>query len=170
MYLYYIFGIISLAAFIGLDSHNVIKEHVTIKYRKWKSVNKLVSSKYKNRMTVIWISIKLICEAIYVNLLQYLTKSLVRLDKNTYELTYVINGNLYKCRIKVKKGPKPILQIIDHNSYDVTEVVLPYLGPEYNWHGNKISPNGLGYNSLSFELSDGEEKFYDKHDIVSVFE
>jgi len=166
----YLFGILITGLFIGLDGHNIVKEQVLIKYNKWKSVNNMVSTKYKNKMIIIWISMKLILESMYINLLQYLNKSLIKIDKNNYSLTYVINGNLYKHRVRIKRGPRPLLQIIDDNSNDVTEVIIPYLGPEYNWHGNKLTPKVLGYKSLAFELSDGTEKICEESQILPSFD
>lgn len=166
---YYLFtGIILLTtSFLCV---NIVKEKIIIKYySKWNKLNNMVSTKYKNRFFIFWFSIKLLLELIYISMLQYLNKSLVQIDKNNYELKYVINGKLYKNRFKIKRGPKPILQIIDDNLEDVTDIIIPYLGPNYNWHGNKMSPKILGYNSLVFELSDGSEEVYKDYDFISDF-
>ena len=165
MYIY-LFGVVAACLFIKLDGCSILSN----KYDKWNSLNKLVSTRYKNKMLVIWISIKLICESLYINLLQYLNKSLVKIDKNNYELTYVINGKLYRNRVKIKRGPNPIIQIIDESSEDVTDIVSPYMGPQYNWHGNNLTPSILGYKTLIFEMSDSTEKIYGENEIISSFD
>jgi predicted transport protein len=169
MYLYYIFSIAVAGIFIALDGHNIVKQQVVKKYNSWKRLNNMVSIKYKNRSMIIWISIKLLMESLYISLLQYLNKSLVQIDRNTYVLTYLINGNLYKHMLKIRRGPKPVLQIIDEKSYDVTEVIFPYLGPSYNWHGNELTPSTFGYKTLTFELSDGTEKVYNEKEPMLQF-
>jgi len=165
MYMY-LFGIALTCLFIKLDGCSIISN----KYDKWNSLNKLVSTRHKNKMLVIWISIKLICESLYINLIQYLNKSLIKIDKNNYELTYVINGKLYRILVKIKRGPNPILQIISESSEDVTDIISPYIGPQYNWHGNKLTPANLGYKTLIFELSDSTEKIYSESQIISSFD
>jgi hypothetical protein len=169
MDLLYIFSILVTGIFIKLDGIKIVKEQSIIKYKKWKALNKLVSTTYKNDMEIIWVSIKLCFFALYIELLQYLNKSVQKVKKNTYDFSYVIEGKLYKYRIKVKRGPNPILQISNENSEDITEIILPYLGPENNWHGANLTPNILGYKSLIFQLADSNERQYSYDDIIDSF-
>ena len=164
MYIY-ILGFFIFFLYI-LDLHNIIISQCSIKYNKWTKINNMVSIKYKNQIFIIWFSIKLIVQALYINLIQYLNKSLIMIDKNTYELTYVINGTTYKNIIKIKRGPKPILQIIDELSEDITEKILPYLGPSYDFGGSKLTPKHFKYKTLTFEMSDGNEKIFNENDII----
>ena len=161
----YILGFFIFFLYI-LDLHNIIISQCSIKYKKWTKINNMVSIKYNNQLFIVWFSIKLIFQALYINLIQYLNKSLIIIDKNTYELTYVINGTTYKNRIKIKKGPKPVLQISDECSEDITDKILPYLGPSYDFNGSKLTPKIFGYKTLTFEMSDGNEKFFDENDII----
>lgn len=132
------------------------------KYQKWKSLNKLVSLSVKNNnMAIItWVSMVLIFKTLYVNLIQKLNKSVKRLGKNTYEITYTLNGRIYKLLVKAKRGPAPILQISTNNDIDVTDDIMPYLGPDYTWHLHNYSANFFGYSSLTFQLSNGTEKIF----------
>ena len=61
-------------------------------------------------------------------------------SKNKYEITYAINDKIYKIRSNFKKGPCPILKISNENNVDITYDILPYLGPNYDWHNNKFYP------------------------------
>lgn len=164
-YLYFIF----FALFIKLGGHSYVMNQASIKYRKWNSLNKLISIKHQNYITVIYYSIKLLCQALYISLCQWLNSYLVKQDKNTYLLTYNINGKVYKNLIKIKRGPSPILQISNENTEDVTNIILSYLGPSRNWHGNQYTPNILGYKTLVFECDNGEEKIYNDNDNLPIF-
>jgi len=58
--------------------------------------------------------------------------------------------------VKPVKGPRLILQVIDDMNNDVTDVVLQYIGPKYDWHGSAIDPSFFnGTSFLTFELADG---------------
>lgn len=89
-----------------------------------------------------------------------MNNTIKKIDKNTYELTYIINGNIYKMIVKPIRGPKPILQIIDDESNDITDDVLPYLGPNFNWHGHKFSLDFFNKKEITFQMFDGTTKTY----------
>jgi hypothetical protein len=150
-------SVISCGVLYYTDAYTITKDFVTLKYEKWRKLNKLVSTTQDNKLLVVVESIKLILQVMYISLLQKMNKSIKKLDKRTYEVTYVINGRMYKMVAKPTPGPIPILQIIDEESNDVTDKVLPYMGPTYDWHGNKLSPEFFGAKTLTFELYNGTE-------------
>jgi hypothetical protein len=167
MYLYlytFFFGL-----FLKLNGHLIVYNQLKMKYRKWNSLNKLVSTRNENYICVIYYSFKLLCQALYITLIQWLNNYIVKQDKNNYLMTYTINGKLYKNLIKVKRGPSPVLQISSENMEDVTNILLSYLGPSYNWHGNEYTPKLLGYKTLVFECADCNEKIYNDDDVIPKF-
>jgi hypothetical protein len=150
------------------EAYLVIKNVVVKKFNKFKEVNLLVSSIKKKKSSIIWVSLKLIFQAIYISFIQYMNSSLRHIDNKTSELTYVINGRIYKMIIIRKRGPSPILQISNNFENDVTEQILPYMGPQYDWHGNTFTPEFFGYSSLTFELGNGTEYTYETNDSLST--
>lgn len=146
------------------EAYLVIKNKITKEINKFKKVNLLVSSIKKKKSTIIWVSLKLIFQAIYISFIQYMNSSVKHIDNKTSELTYVINGRIYKMIIIRKRGPSPILQISNNFENDVTDQILPYMGPQYDWHGNKFTPEFFGYSSLTFELGNGTEYTYQTND------
>lgn len=150
------------------EAYLVIKDVVVKKINKFKEVNLLVSSIKKKKSSIIWVSLKLIFQAIYISFIQYMNSSLRHIDNKTSELTYVINGRIYKMIIIRKRGPSPILQISNNFENDVTEQILPYMGPQYDWHGNTFTPEFFGYSSLTFELGNGTEYTYETNDSLST--
>lgn len=110
----------------------------------------------------MWISIKLIIKTIYLKILQYMNSTIRQIDRKTYEVSYVIEGKLYKMRVVPKRGPSPIIQISDEDFNDITYDVLPYMGPNYDWHRNTFKPEFFGRKSLTFSLSDGSEFTYEE--------
>lgn len=98
----------------------------------------------------------MILKILWIHMLQYLNTTVICIDKNTYEVSYVINKKLYKFHTYVKRGPVPILHIFDQDANDVTRDVLPYMGPKYNGHTIASTPYTLKYEYLSFELCNGK--------------
>ena len=160
-YIFITFGILLLSFFYHIEYHLVIKQTFIKKYKKIKQIKNLISLTETNNIRILWISFRLIFHTFYILFLQYMNNSIRKIDRKTYELTYVLNGKLYKMIILPKRGPVPILQISNDKHEDVTDVVLPYMGPCYDWYGAKrLPPNFFGYSSLTFELSDGTEHTY----------
>ena len=113
-----------------------------------------------------WISFLMVLESLYLKLVTYLNNSIKKIDKNKYEVSYVINGKIYKMVTSPSRGPVPIVQIINENNIDVTEHILPYMGPNNDWHNRKYFPDFFNYKSLIFELSNGERKTFNHSETI----
>jgi hypothetical protein len=145
-----------------MEGHLVVYQSVRNKQERIRRLMRVVASdKNKNLAKVVWVTICMLVEALYVSLIQMLNKSVKRIDGNTFEVSYVVSGKLYRMIVKPKRGPSPVIQISNENQEDVTDQVLPFMGPTYNWHGNTtFSPNFFNYQSLIFEFADGSEKVF----------
>lgn len=159
-----IFFVFSIGLLIKIDGINIFKKN----YGRWKNLNGLVSTRNNNSLSVTWISVQMILQACYINFLQHMNSTVIKIGPNTYEVTYVINGRMYKSVVKPQRGPPPVLQISNEKQEDVTDKVLPYMGPTYNWHGNIFTPKFFDYKTLTFELSDGTEHTYDEDTYVKM--
>jgi hypothetical protein len=139
-----------------MDGYTIIKNVISKKYNRFKTLQELVSTQYKNIFIITYVSICLILQALYITMCQKLNNSVKKIDRRTYEITYIINGQLYKINVCPKIGPSYILLITDENEQDMTDIVLPYLGPQLDCHGNKkYTPLFFQRSKLTFELSDG---------------
>lgn len=150
------------------DTHNIIYNAVKRKYKKWKKINSLVSSRHEKLSDIYYISIKMILQAIYLSFIQYLNNSVRKLDKNIYEVSYIIGGKTYKMVSIPKKGPCPIMQIRDENNDDLTEYILPYYGPNYDWHSVSFIPQFFQCKKLIFEMDDGNQKIFNELDYIKL--
>lgn len=154
--------------FYRLDYHNIVYQNAAITYRRLRVLGSLVSTQHKNIGTIIRVSMYIILKSFYISFLQYINKSMKKIDKNTYELSYVLNGKLYKLRLKMKRGPRDIIQIIDHEDNDVTEHITTYLGPMDNFHGDEFTPDFFGKDSLTFYTSSGDEHHFERHSSIKI--
>lgn len=100
-----------------------------------------------------------VCSMAYYGMLWWISRNsrnnVVKREPGLYEISYSISGKSYKLLVKPRRGPTPMITITDENEKDVTEDILQYLGPEYNWHNQVYTPGQLGYKSLSFEYPNG---------------
>ena len=53
-------------------------------------------------MKIVWFSIVIILKVLYLSILEKLNKSIKKIDNNTYELSYAVNGKIYKMIILLK--------------------------------------------------------------------
>jgi hypothetical protein len=163
-FIFFFFWIVYL-----LDIHLIVKNEVATKYNKWIRLNSLVSTNQKTKLAIILVSLKLIFQAIWISFLQYINKTTKKLSKNKYEITYVIEGKLYKLIVTVTRGPSPVLQIINNSNEDITSKIIPYVGPDYNWHNSQFTPEFFNCDTLSFELADGSEYTVKNRTIIKSF-
>ena len=136
-----------------------IKETFNKLKKKWTRLTNLVSTTETNQLMILLVSLKMIFQLMYIQLIQYLNSTIRMVDKNTVEVTYMISSKSYKLLVNPYRGPDLILQIIDDAGSDVTDLVLPYMGPNYDWHKQPLDPsffNGTAF--LTFQMADGTEQ------------
>ena len=123
---------------------------------------------YKNVITITWVCMCILTKTFYISDLQWFNKSVVRIDKNTYEITYAIGGNLYKFQVKPKRGPKLLIQALDENDADVTSQIQVWLGPYENCHGTAITPAFFGKKELVLSLSTGVDAVFKEDEKITL--
>lgn len=153
-------GIVCAALFFNLDGHYIVKNNVVIAWNNIRRINNLVSTKHKSYCKILWISLYMVCQALWMNLNQHLNNTIEPLEGNKYLVSYIIKGNVYKIIVKQKRGPRAILLVYDETHTDVSDVIFQYLGPEENFHGYHYTPRFFGKEELVFELSNGTEKIF----------
>jgi len=104
---------------------------------------------------------------LYLSVFQLLNKSIIKINKNTYSLTYILNDNTYKILIKTNLGPQPkIIQAIDELDQDITESLRFYFGPVGNFHGIKYKPKDFNIKKLTLNMGDTRELVFDQNDEI----
>lgn len=156
-YLLYLLGLVSLYYFIRLEGYKVVGSEISFRYQRWRNLNELVSTQHRTAWSVFYHSLCLLCRVLYLSFLQYMNSTIVKLGRNKFLVTYVINGRPYTMVVEPMRGPSPVLQVISDEEEDVTNKVLPYLGPRYDWHGTVIDFfSTFGSADLTFNLSSGD--------------
>lgn len=154
--------------FYAIDGVSIVKNTVMDRYKRFRSLNKLVSTQYKHKCMIILISFKMVGQAMWYSFLQWINNSVKKLDNGMYEIAYVIQGRKYKMLVKPVGGPSPIFLAVNENDDDVTHKLLPYVGVQNDFHKSEITPRCLGYSELTLELYNGENKTFKEKDNLSL--
>ena len=153
MYTYLLIaGFFTVLFFYRLGGIRIIRIH----YQRWENVKSLVATRETNKFCVITRSIQLILETMYLSFLQYVNNSVRKIGKRTYEISYTVEGRIYKHVVGLRRGPSPVARAIDENGNDLTGEILPYLGPSHDWHKRQFSAEFFGVDAVTFQLSTGE--------------
>ena len=84
----YIFCGILLGVFYLLDGHTMVKNNIQDRYQRFRKLNKLVATRYKNICMIFYVSLQLICKALWINFLQWINNSVKQIDPNNlYEIS-----------------------------------------------------------------------------------
>lgn len=141
----------------------VTSKWVKEKYNKMSSLYQLVSTTHSGKLNILYVSGAILLKACYYFMLQKINKSVVKVDKNKYELTYFLNNKFYKINVYIKKGPKRVIQVYDNDLNDITDIMEPYLGPNEDFHKPTLTPESFNTESVTFNLADGTNiSFYNK--------
>ena len=161
MLYYLLFGTFLTSILYSIDAHTIMKNRTITTYNRYKQLKNIMNMTNTNTLTtkkkciILYKGFFLISKILYASFLQYINTNMRIVSPNVYEITYVIKGRMHKLIIKYPRGPPPVMQIINDKEEDVTDVVIPYMGPNYDWYGNKLNPSFFGYETLSFEMTDG---------------
>jgi len=138
-------------------------EYIEIKYQKWVSLNSMMASKYKSPTIVKIMSVYMICKFCYLQTLQYLTNTVVKIDKNSYEISYIINGKIYKMVVKPERGPLNYYKILNDKNENIIDEISQYYGPHYK-NQVKLTPSFFKTSHIKLVLFDDSEQVFGENE------
>lgn len=101
-----------------------------------------------------------VCTGVYITYKYYKSNCGSLKPTNTkglYELIYTHKGKTYCVFIEPKRGPKPQYIVCNGNEI-VTNDFIKYLGSDYIFHGKQVTPQMLGYDTITVINSITKEK------------
>lgn len=138
---------------------------VSDRIHRFRKLNNFVRGRYNNRCRALCISVELVCKALYLTLIQWLNNSVTQIDKNKYTVSYVVNGRKYTMIVSPPRGPCPILLAMDENGDDISDRVIPCIGPK---HDCVLTPEFFGMEQLTLETSFGETMVVGRNEEIKV--
>jgi len=81
-------------------------------------------------------------------------------DRNIKYINFYIYENFYKIPIIFNKIHNDIdIESITCDNIDVSQDILPFMGPNYNFYNMNITPNDLQYKNLNFIINNKTYNF-----------
>ena len=71
-----------------------------------------------------------------------------KFNKTLMKIPYKYKDKTYFYLLKIPKGFPPVQKIEDDGGNDISDQILPYLGPNLDCHNTKISPMDFGYSKV----------------------
>ena len=93
-------------------------------------------------------------------------KYLVEIHHQYYLVHYPYGATWYKIMIPRNRGPCMIDTITNDVFEHVKKEVIPFMGPGHNFHGSRVTPGMLGYESLTFTFINGDTRTFCKNEIL----
>lgn len=123
-----------------------------------KYMNKVLTTKQANRIQLYKTLLKLFLKTCtFMAFQRFSHKNVIRVAKNTYNVSFAIGSNLYTIQIKCKGGPSNVIQIIDENDNDITDIISPFINFSENTEIIIPTLESLGYKSATYNMATGDE-------------
>lgn len=125
----------------------------------------LGNSSVKRHVTNLAANIKILCKSKYEKAYGIDKAYVSKLDGSRFEIRYTVAGQRFRMLAEPKSGPLPFFEINDQDGRDITDIIVPYIGPSLDWHGNELTPNYFGLKSIVFLCATADYKF-EEHDTL----
>ena len=166
MYIYISLVTIFSGLFFYIDGPNVLDKNLIEKPLKIIKHSKKTFNNVRVILYLFLYGLWIASKIFFIKYIQFINKTIHKIDKNNYVLTYTIDGKLYKMIIKKKSGPSNILLILDENNKEISHLIDPYIGPENNFHNSEITPSFFNKKEIVFEITDGEPIVFKEKDVL----
>lgn len=167
MYLYYLLASTLLGGVYYITiSDTKAGKYYRKKRRKWKELKKMVSSQYDSTFDIYRVSYKMLLQALYADILKLFDNRVEKKSNKMYELTYYIEGQMFKMPIKVKRGPSAILSATNENDKCVLLDIKHYATPDGKFNNALLTPNYLGYKKIKVETLEADYEFEEDQPIM----
>jgi len=82
----------------------------------------------------------------------WLSKKIIETHHNRYIINYPHGAKWYKIIVPRNRQPFILNSIVDEHDNDVKSTIVPFMGPNHNFHGVPTTPQMLGFEKLTFSV------------------
>jgi len=100
----------------------------------------------------------MVFSVVYSDLLNKITNNNANIvGRHVYQVDYTLNSRSYSMLVTPTRGPTPISNITNQNGENITDQILPFMGPKYDWHGHVPKAALFGHTKIIIQNHDGTE-------------
>lgn len=152
-----------ITIFCGLGCYYIFKKF----YGKFTDLYNFVGSQNYTGIERYLVSMELLLKMGYLAMVQYMNKTITKIDENTYELTYMLEGKLYIHKITVNRNPTNFFKAIDPNTNEnITSIINMYAGPDKTFINKTICPQYLGHKSILMSYITSSDKLFQENEML----
>ncbi len=89
------------------------------------------------------------------------------ISRNQVEIAYTFRDTEYRLRSRVKRGASIPIRIFA-NDHDVTNELLPYVGPGEDFHGITYTPEDFGYESVIIRRDGMDDVVFQTWEVIAI--
>lgn len=93
-----------------------------------------------------------------------------KFNRKYIKISYKFNGKTYFYLLRVPRGVTPLKSIEDENGNDISEFIIPYLGPNLDCHNISICPKDFGYKSIKISTIFDKVIVFEEDDKITLVE
>jgi len=153
----YYYALVAIPILLGCrwitGSDTRIGKYYRYKSRKWKELKTMVSGQYSSTYDIYRVSWQMILQATYQDILSFFDNRLEKKSKKMYELTYMVEGQMYKMPIKVRRGPSKIFSAEDEHGNCILLKLKQYRSPAGTIINPLVTPKYLGYEKIILNMT-----------------
>ena len=144
----------------ALDYTGPVGRWVRGTYSDYNAFKGLLQDSHSNPISLHWTMVRILAIRRYQQATNFIetthdrmthTRSTaVRVDPDNHRVEYYYNGRVYAVKVSTPARYEELVRVEDKNGTNVLKKILPYLGPAHDFHGQRYTPEELGYKSLTF--------------------
>jgi len=152
--------------FIYLDGFGIVNNQVKYQIQRAKQLKSLVKSRHTGFCKITYVMTKIVAQSLLYTFVQKVNKSVVKLDKNKYKVSFIINHRIHTIVIEAKKGPDSLIGAYDENDNDITFKLVPYFR---NIKIQKnLTPSFFNCDKISIETGYGESFEFNNDSSIEI--
>ena len=89
------------------------------------------------------------------------------INKNEYDIKYFFNGSFYKIKVINQLRTKYVIdKILNEKEKDITNELLSFLGPKYDFHNISYQPSDFKYKKIKIYYTDMSHDEFEEKDVI----
>ena len=88
------------------------------------------------------------------------------ISRHVYEIRYQIHLRPYRFRVKYKMGPSPYQYFWNEDGQNITDQIVPYIGPNHDFHKIEYTPHDFGHRSILVEYLNGHRQLFREFEVI----